>query len=170
MVRVAVRSFAQRLGRLFVLTHGTISNLACFAGAELHCSEAIKSLEKHMWKATLAGAMALVAMGSLSVSPDGLGMTRAAAQDIVVTEAHIARLKNALNLTPAQERHWGPLEARLRALANRQAAGDEADAGIVQRARARLANWTLNAAAVRQLSAAAQPVISTLDEGQKRRV
>jgi hypothetical protein len=122
-----------------------------------------------MWKATLAGAMALVAMGFLSVSRDGVGMVQAAAQDIVVTEARIARLKSSLKLTPDQERHWGALEASLRALANRQADGGEADAGIVQRARARLANWTLSAAAVRQLSAAAQPLIGSLDEGQRRK-
>jgi hypothetical protein len=121
-----------------------------------------------MWKAALAGAMALVAMGSFSVSRDGIGMAQARAQDIVVTEARIARLKSALKLTPDQERHWGPLEARLRALVNRQAAGGESDAGIVQRARARISNWTVSAAAVRQLSAAAQPLISSLDEGQRR--
>jgi hypothetical protein len=122
-----------------------------------------------MWKAALAGAMALVAMGSLSVSHDGVGIARAMAQDVVVTEARIARLKSVLNLTPTQERHWGPLEASLRALANRQAAGGDGDAGIVHRVRARVANWTLSAAAVRQLSAAAQPLISSLDEGQRRK-
>lgn len=120
-----------------------------------------------MWKVALAGVVALAAMGFFSVSHDGVGLTQAAAQDVVVTEARIARLKNALKLTPAQERYWGPLEARLRAHLSRQAAAGEAD-GIVQRARARLARWTLNASAVQQLSAAAQPLISSLDEAQKR--
>jgi hypothetical protein len=121
-----------------------------------------------MWKATLAGAVALVAMGFFSVSRDGVGPAQAMAQDVVVTEARIARLKNALKLTPAQERYWGPIEARLRAHLSRQATAGEADGGIVQRARARLTRWTLNATAVQQLSAAAQPLISSLDEGQKR--
>ena len=92
-----------------------------------------------MWKAALAGVVTLAVMSSFSLSHDGLGMARAAAQDIVVTEGRIARLKNALKLTPAQERHWQPLEASLRSHLNREAVGGGADAGIVQRARARLA-------------------------------
>jgi hypothetical protein len=127
----------------------------------------MKNQENRMWKATLAGALALVAMSSFSVSRDGLGMAQAAAQDIVVTEARIARLKNALNLTPAQEAYWRPIEASLRA--HLQTVEGGADAGIVQRARARLARWTLSGAAAQRLSATAQPLISSLDEGQKRK-
>jgi hypothetical protein len=121
-----------------------------------------------MWKAALAGVVTLAVMSSFSLSHDGLGIARAAAQDIVVTEGRIARLKNALKLTPEQERHWRPVEASLRAHLSREAAGGDADAGIVRRARARLAQWTLSASAAQRVSATAQPLISSLDETQKR--
>jgi hypothetical protein len=56
----------------------------------------------------------------------------------------------------------------LRAHLSRQASADDQNGGIVQRARARIAQWRLSASAARRLSAAAQPLISSLDEGQKR--
>jgi hypothetical protein len=120
-----------------------------------------------MWKSALVGAMALAAMSIFSVSSDGIGIASAAAEGVVVTEAKIARLKSALRLTPAQESHWRSVEASLRAHLSQ--VGDEvADGGVVQRARARLARWTLSATAMHRIRSAAQPLISTLDEAQKR--
>ena len=121
-----------------------------------------------MWKAALAGVVALAVMGPFSLSRDGVGMAQAVAQDILVTEGRIARLKNALKLTPAQEHHWQPVEASLRAHLSREAAAGDAEAGIVQRARARLSQWKLSASAAQRLSAVAQPLIGSLDETQKR--
>jgi len=120
-----------------------------------------------MWKSALVGAMALAAMSIFSVSRDGIGIAQASAEGVVVTEAKIARLKSALRLTPAQESHWRSVEASLRAHLSQ--VGDEvADSGIVQRARARLARWTLNATAMQRIRGAAAPLISSLDETQKR--
>jgi hypothetical protein len=120
-----------------------------------------------MWKAALAGAIALAVVGPFSLSRDGIGITQAAAEGIIVTEAKIARLKGALRLTPAQEAHWRSVEASLRAHLSQ--VGDEgADGGIVQRARARLSRWTLNATAMHRIRGAAQPLISSLDETQRR--
>ena len=49
-----------------------------------------------MWKAALAGAVALATVGTLSVSQQGVGVTPAAAEVIVVTEGQIAQLHKAL--------------------------------------------------------------------------
>src|SRR5262245_25809424 len=105
-----------------------------------------------MWKAAIVGAFALVALGSLSVTRDGIGVTQAAAQDVVVTDAHIAHLKNVLRLSPAQETHWRTLEAVLRSVGQR-AALDE-PAGLVQRVRARLRSYVLDAAAAHRVAMA----------------
>ena len=55
-----------------------------------------------MRKAVFAGAVALAMMGPLLVSEHGFGPSSAAAQDVVVTEGKIARLRAALRLTGEQ--------------------------------------------------------------------
>src|SRR5215216_6300369 len=97
-----------------------------------------------MWKAAFVGAIALVTLGSLSVTRDGIGVTQAAAQEVVVTAAHIARLKTVLRLSPAQEIHWRGLESTLRSVGHRASAEDT---GLVQKVRARLRSYVLDAAA-----------------------
>jgi len=121
-----------------------------------------------MWKAALAGAFALATIGSLSVSTNGVGITTAAAQDIVITESHISRLKRSLRLTPAQQVHWYKVEAALRAYLTRAASSENSEGSYYQRARARIAGYALNAAAMHRVSAAARPLIASLDEEQKR--
>jgi hypothetical protein len=118
-----------------------------------------------MWKAALAGAVALATVGSLSVSIEGVGIDQAAAQDIIVTESHIARLKSVLKLTPSQERHWHAVEATLRAIMRSQGQGE---GGLVQRTRARIAGFVLSSAAMQRLSSVAQPLIASLDDSQKQ--
>jgi hypothetical protein len=119
-----------------------------------------------MWKAALAGAFALAIIGSLSVSSQGIGVTHAAAQDLVLTESHIVRLKHALRLTASQERHWRTLEAVLRDIALRRQSDETT--GLVQRVRARVRNYVLDASAVARISAAARPLINSLDDDQRR--
>ena len=118
-----------------------------------------------MWKAAFVGAFALVALG-FSVNPNGLGVTQASAQEVVVTDAHIARLKSVLKLSPSQETHWRSLEAALRS-ASPQRASDE-PTGLVQRVKARLRSYVLDAAAAHRVAVAAQPLIASLDETQKQ--
>jgi|SRR4029079_6105661 len=121
-----------------------------------------------------AGAVALAAIGLLSVAP------AARAQDAVMTTASapssiapahtatidIARIKSALHLTPAQERHWAPVEAALRELAQRQERDANANDGLVHRVSRRVVQIALNSATVHRLVAAARPLVKTFDEQQ----
>lgn len=87
-------------------------------------------------------------------------------------ESGIARFKAALRLTPDQQRHWPRVEAALRAMArddDRQA--DEASsarAGFIRRVGGQAADLAVNAVAMRRLVSAAQPLVKSLDEGQRR--
>jgi len=119
-----------------------------------------------MWKVALAGAVALVTIGSLSISREGVGFSSAQAQDVVLHESDIARLKSALKLTPAQEVHWRPVEASLNAFARHQyrlASSDNSvgwgDDGASE--------FALNAMMLQRVKSAAQPLIKTLSEEQK---
>jgi hypothetical protein len=85
----------------------------------------------------------------------------------VVKEAHIARLRAALNLTPEQQKYWAPVESALRALA-RQQAREEASAGVVQRMSDRASAMAGTAVHLKRLASAAAPLIKVLDESQKR--
>jgi len=121
-----------------------------------------------MLKAALVGAVALATVGSLSFSPQGIGISPAAAQEVVVTEAQIARLHAALHLTPAQEHHWYPVAATLRRLGHVQTQYQVAstDEGFVTRAR-RAAGYTVTAMTMQRLRSVAQPLIAGLSEDQK---
>lgn len=117
-----------------------------------------------MWKAALVGAVALAAIGTTTVTT----VTPVSAEPLAVTSSHIGQLKSMLQLTPAQERYWPPVEAALRNLV-RQAA-DEDDSGFVQKVRARAASITANASGIRRVWAAARPLLRTLDPEQKQSV
>jgi hypothetical protein len=116
-----------------------------------------------MLKSALAGALALT-IGSLSISDHGVTLKPAAAQDIVLHRADIARLKEALRLTPEQEVHWRPVEASLNAYAHHQyqlasADGYFSSGGMMQ--------YTLSAIMLQRVKNAAQPLIHMLSEEQK---
>src|SRR4051794_34075234 len=97
--------------------------------------------EFRMWKAAFVGALALMCI-SLTITRDGIGVTQAAAQDVVVTDAHIAHLKAALKLSPSQEVHWRSLESVLRSVGQR---AQKDENGLIQRVRARLRSYVLDA-------------------------
>jgi len=142
----------------------------------LPSSRVIKSntgLESCMKKAVLAGVFALAMVGSLFVSEHGVGATPAAAQEVVITEGHIARLRSALRLTSEQMQHWHPVEAALRAAIRNGSRGDEtsndgANEGFVQRVKTRVRGYAVQASALHGVAAAAGPLIASLDENQKR--
>ena len=115
-----------------------------------------------MWKAALAGAVALATIGSFSFSP-------AVAQETVVTEGQIARLHAALHLTSAQERHWYPVAATLRRLGHQQQQYTVAsnDSGFVA-AKSRVAGYAVTAVTMQRLRALATPLIAELTEEQKQ--
>jgi hypothetical protein len=121
-----------------------------------------------MWKAALAGAVALATIGSFSFSP-GFGVSPAAAQEVVVTEGQIARLHAALHLTGPQERHWHPVAATLRSLGHQQQQYRVAsnDAGFVAQAKSRVAGYAVTAMTMQRLRSVAQPLIAELTEEQK---
>src|SRR3954447_15352766 len=105
-----------------------------------------------MKKAVFAGAVALAIMGPLLVSEKGFGPATASAQDVVVTEGKIARLRSALRLTAEQLQHWRPVEAALRAAIREQhaSAGGEQSDGWVHKVRTRVSNYAGGAMALRQ--------------------
>jgi LTXXQ motif family protein len=122
-----------------------------------------------MWKAALAGAVALATVGTLSVSQHGLGIAPAAAEEMVVTEGQIARLHAALKLTASQEHYWHAVAATLHNLAHRQQEYQlaSADAGFVARTRARLSGYVLTGMAMERVRSSAQPLIGVLSDEQK---
>ena len=122
-----------------------------------------------MWKAALAGAVALATMGSFSFSHQRFGIAPAAAQEVVVTEGQIAQLHAALHLTAAQERHWHAVAATLRRLGHQQAQYQVAsnDGGFVARSQ-RVAGYAVTAMIMQRLRAVAQPLIADLTEEQKQ--
>jgi hypothetical protein len=122
-----------------------------------------------MLKQAFAGALALATIGSLSVSGKGIELTSAAAQDMVLSEAHIARLKSALHLTPTQLAHWRTLETTLRdAAARQQVQSDDGSSGLLQRVRAKVGSFALNAASLQRVAMASRPLIASLDDEQRR--
>ena len=80
------------------------------------------------------------------------------------TSIDVVRIKSALQLTPAQERHWAPVEAALRELARRQER--DANDGLVRRVSKRVVQVALNSATIHRLTAAARPLVKTFDEHQ----
>jgi hypothetical protein len=122
-----------------------------------------------MVKAALAGAVALATVGSFSFSPQGFGVSPAAAQEVVVTEGQIARLHTALHLTGSQERHWHPVAATLRSLGRQQQQYRVAsnDAGFVAQAKSRVAGYAVTTMTMQRLRSVAQPLIAELTEEQK---
>jgi hypothetical protein len=116
-----------------------------------------------MKKAVFAGAVALAMMGPLLVSEHGFGPAAAAAQDVVVTEGKIARLRAALRLSGEQLQHWRPVEAALRAAIREQREGE----GWVRKVRDRVGEYAGGAMALQRAMSAAGPLIASLDEKQR---
>jgi hypothetical protein len=118
-----------------------------------------------MWRSALAGAVALVTANCLSVSDRGITLNTAAAQDIILHESDIARLKEALKLTPEQEVHWHPVEASLNAYARHQYRLASADSSFGARG---MMEYALTSIMLQRIKATAQPLIRMLSEEQKR--
>jgi hypothetical protein len=117
-----------------------------------------------MRKAVFASAVALAMVGPLFVSENGIGPSSASAQEVLVTEGKIARLRSALRLTGEQMQHWRPVEAALRAAIREQRQAE----GWVHRVRDRVSNYAGGAMALHQAMSAAGPLISSLDERQRQ--
>jgi hypothetical protein len=120
-----------------------------------------------MWKAALAGAFALVTIGPLSVTHHGIVTSSAFAQDIVIREADIERLKQALRLSAEQEVHWRPVEVALHAYARQQYRLASADS-YYGSGDYGMSAYTLSAVMLQKVKNAAGPLIKTLSEQQKQ--
>ena len=111
-------------------------------------------MKKNLWKAALAGVIALAAVGPASATkfrPTHVGS--------VLTDGQIHRMKATLRLTRVQEQYWPPIEAALREMArelSRKSASEESSAAAIDQAK------------VQRLASVAYPLLATLDESQKR--
>ncbi len=116
-------------------------------------------MKKNLWKAGLAGILALAAMGPAPAQARMATKFRPAAHAGVLTDGQIHRMKAALKLTRLQEQYWPPIEAALREMArelSHHSAGGEGSAAAVDQAK------------VQRLASVAYPLLMSLDEGQKR--
>jgi hypothetical protein len=94
-----------------------------------------------------------------------------------ITDARIDVLKNALQLTPDQEKYWPAVEAAIRARADARRARIESLAkmreerpDIFEVLRNRADNMAQRAAGLKQLVDAWQPLYKSLDDKQKLRL
>lgn len=119
-----------------------------------------------------ASALALSTIGSsfaYAETPAGeVGKRQSLLQSDDLLNSHIAHFKALLRLTAAQEQHWQPVESALRDVARHQVAEEASEGGIIQRTGERVAEFALSAAALRRLVSAAQPLVDSLDQEQKR--
>jgi hypothetical protein len=121
-----------------------------------------------MWKAALVSAVALATIGPLSITHNGIVTTSAAAQEIVIREADIARLKSALRLTPEQEVRWRPVEVALHAFARQKYRFASADGYFAGNSEYGISGDSLNAVMLHRVRSAAQPLIRMLSDEQKQ--
>jgi LTXXQ motif family protein len=112
-------------------------------------------VKKNLWKAALAGVIALAAVGPASATK----FRPTSHVGSVLTDGQIHRMKAALRLTRVQEQYWPPIEAALREMArelSRKSASQEGSAAAIDEAK------------VQRLASVAYPLLATLDDGQKR--
>jgi hypothetical protein len=112
-------------------------------------------VKKNLWKAALAGVIALAAVGPASATK----FRPTSHFGSVLTDGQIHRMKAALRLTRVQEQYWPPIEAALREMArelSRKSASQEGSAAAIDEAK------------VQRLASVAYPLLATLDDGQKR--
>ena len=123
-----------------------------------------------MWKAGLAGFVALVIGSSVAFADSGegdFGRSQMVAQSgAMMSLAQVSRLKSALKLTSAQEQLWPAIERAFHEIS--QAQETASSQSFVQGMKNRAASIGLNALALRRLASAAYPLIRTLDDDQKQ--
>jgi hypothetical protein len=104
-----------------------------------------------------------------SLGPDTVRRRVAYHPKSVLNDAQIASIKERLNLTPAQEAMWPPVEAALRKISYIRNPAD-AQNRRAQQPSERLAFIDPDSAEVRQLKYAALPLFMRLNDDQKREV
>ena len=119
-----------------------------------------------------ASGVALTTLGSTFASSQTAAGTIGKPQALKQTQdslnAHIAHLKAVLRMTAAQERHWPPVEAALRGIAQNKMDDEVRDSSSNLRIGDHAKEFALNIAELRRFISAAQPLINSLDQEQKR--
>jgi hypothetical protein len=145
------------------ISHALATELARIRPAET------KTGESNRMKKTLCAGVVALAMGGLLLTVPGAGAAEIAGSQgahAMPASINVGRIHRVLNLTPAQERYWRPVEAALRQLARRQERSESE--GFVHRISRRVVSIVLTSAAIERLAAAARPLIKVLDERQKQ--
>jgi len=133
-------------------------------------------------KAIFAGLSALALIAALPAyaqQPAASSHARTwhptAAQSAALTEANIAALKTALNLTPDQAKNWPAFEGAIRDLAKKRAdrlsaiqQSERKPETHFDRVRQRAATLTKIAAGLNEYADAATPLFQSLDASQKQ--
>lgn len=150
-----------------------------------------------MFKPLFAGAIATVIAGSSlvyaqqkpaapSAEPQTTGARERAERPRMTAEdaqafadARIAALKAGLKLTPEQEKNWPAVETAIRDIAKarfdrmqarREARGQNRERDPIERLRQRANAMEQNAAGLKRLADASEPLYKSLDDAQKRRL
>jgi zinc resistance-associated protein len=142
-----------------------------------------------MWKTVLAGAAAIMVVGSTLVFAQQRADTdgrqheqhwRPSQADLnAFTDARIAALRAGLQLTPDQEKNWPGVEQAIRDMAKarqeraaerRREHQQQHPVDLIQRLRNRADAMTSNAANLKKLAEAAQPLYESLTDDQKHRL
>jgi zinc resistance-associated protein len=141
-----------------------------------------------MWKTVLAGAAAIMVVGSTPVFAQQRADTdgrqheqhwRPSQADLkAFTDARIAGLKAGLELTPDQEKNWPGVEQAIRDMAKarqeraaeRRREHQQHPVDPIQRLRDRADAMTKSAANLKKLADAAQPLYESLTDDQKHRL
>lgn len=145
-----------------------------------------------MRRFAIAGIAALAIAGSTAVYAqyrpwihDHMQHARMTPEDrAAFLDARIASVHAGLKLTADQEKLWPPVEAAVRDFAKlridranarmsapqNQSQDGQKDTDLVARLRERADNMAANAAALKKIADAADPLYKTLDDGQKRRL
>jgi len=146
-----------------------------------------------MMKTIVAGTVALTIAGAglafaQQTPPRDAPRWRPSAEDVqALTDARIAGLKAGLRLSAEQEKHWPAVEAAIRDLAKQRAdrmnefadrmaarrdaatSGNAAAPDAIGRLRRGADAMTAMSTSLKKLADAAEPLYSSLDDGQKRR-
>lgn len=131
-----------------------------------------------MWKSAVAGVVALAIVGVAPASAENaakgaLALANIKKLDFLVSETHIAQLRDMLKLRPDQEAHWPAVENALRDLVREQEREVEQVQQAVSLAKkltTKVSAVTGEIAAIKRLVTAARPLLKVLDDAQKREV
>jgi hypothetical protein len=157
-----------------------------FSGGERHEIQELAMMIKKVAVATTAVLITAAPLAyAAETSSNTVGMTHPSAADLKsLTDARVAMIKAALQLTPDQEKYWPAVEDAIRARAkNRQARWERVaelrdggamealhDRNPVELMQRRAESLSQRAADLKKVADAWEPLFKTLSEDQKKRM